>query len=113
MVRITGNRTNDAKWFILSTVGTTYYADSSTVPNRRAMVQIPPKLWYLSGDEIWKRIKDEIRGLNSLHGLADIPETGFDVNTCFGLGNLFAYCEFKHNDDTREVFSMYVEGVWS
>ena len=107
MVRITGNQTNSAQWFILlSSVGTTYCADSSTVPNRCAMVQIPPKLRYLSTDENWKSIKDEIRRLTH------IPEKGFAVKICFRHWNMFAICEFKHNDVTREVFSMYVEGFW-
>ena len=105
MVRITEKQKNSAKWFILlSSVGTTYSADSSTVPNRCAMVQLPPRLWYLSDREIWKPIKDEIRGL------ACIPEKGYDVEICFRHGNMYALCEFKHNDDTRKVFSMYFEG---
>ena len=59
-------------------------------------------------------MKDEIRGVYSMHGLADIPEEGFDVEICFCWhGIMFAICEFKYNDDTREVFSMYVEMLWS
>ena len=116
MVGITGNQTNSAKWFILlSSVGSKYCADWSTVPNRCAMVpQIPPRLRYLSREENWKSIKDEIRGLTNLHGLTYIPEKGYDVEICFGHGNgnMFAHCYFKHNDDTREVFSMCVEGFW-
>ena len=112
MVRIMGNRTNNAEWFLLlSSVGTTYCTDSSTVPNHYAMVQLPPKLWYLSKQENWKPVKDEIRGLTSLHGLAHI-ENGVGVEICFRHGNMYAICKFKHNDDTREVFSTYVEGFW-
>ena len=112
MVGITGNQTNSAKWFLLlGSVGTTYCAGSSTVPNHCAMVQIPPRLRYLPEKQNWRPIKDEIRGLTHLHGL-DISETGFDVEICFRQGNMFANCEFGHNDDTREVFSMYVEGFW-
>ena len=107
-----GNRTNNAKWFLLlSSVGTTYCTESSTVPNRFAIVQLPPKLWYLPEEDNWKRVKDEIRGLTSLHGLAHI-EKGFTVKICFRPGIMYAICEFKHNDDTREVFSTYVEGFW-
>lgn len=111
MVGITGNRVNNAEWFILlSSVGTIYRADSSTVSNRCATVQIPPKLRYLSDDQKWKHIKDEIRQLISLHGLAGIPES-YKVTTYFGDdGNLYASCVFKNIDDAREVFSMYVEG---
>ena len=111
MVRITGNQRNTPKWFILlSSVGTTSCADSSTVPNRCAMVQIPPRLRYISGKQNWIPIKDEIRGLTHLHGLANIPEK---VEICFDRhGNMFAICVFKHSDDAREVFSMYVEGFW-
>lgn len=107
MVGVAGNQTNSAQWFILlRLVGTTYCADSSTVPNCCAKGQIPPKLRCRPTDQYWMPIKDEIRGLTH------IPEKGFSVKTCFGYGCLFALCYFIHNDVTREVFSMYVEGFW-
>ena len=76
------------------------------------MVQLPPRLWYLPTKQNWIPIKDEIRRLTNLHGLADIPEKGYDVEICFRYGNMFAICYFKHNDDTRKVFSMYIGGFW-
>ena len=109
MVGTPGDQTNIGRLFILlNSVGITYCADPSNVTDRSSMAKIPPKLRYLSSKQNWRLIKDEIRSLTHMHGL-DIPEKGYDVNICFRHGELFAICQFKHNDDTREVFSMYID----
>ena len=73
------------------------------------MIQLPPKLRELSAERIWRPVRDEIRRLACMHKLADIPVR---VEICFGHGDLFATCEFKHRDDARELFSVYLEGLW-
>ena len=107
MVGTTEDPTNSAKLYILlSSVGTTYCSASTTIADHCAVVQIPPKLRYLSMKQNWKLIKDEIRSLTYTYGLTHISD--YDVDICYSQdGNMFAICKFKHNDDTREVFSTY------
>lgn len=111
MGRTRRNQTNSASASILlRSVSIVYHSDSNAFTDLCAMVQLPPRLRCLPGEENWKPVKDEIRGVALIHGLADIPDEALDVAVCDGHGSLFANCQFTNKDDAREVFSMCIGG---
>lgn len=111
MGRTQRNQTNSASLSILlRSVSIVYHSNSNAVTDPCAMVQLPPRLRWLSGQENWKPVKDEIRRVADMHGLADISNEALDVAVCDGHGSLYANCQFTNREDAREVFSMCIGG---
>ena len=63
----------------------------------------------LSEDQNWKPIRDEVRRLAHIHGLAEIPERNFSVRIYVKHAN--AGCEFKEESDARDLFGMLIENL--
>ena len=74
------------------------------------MGQIPQEFRYLSKDQRWKPIKDEIRSLACDHGLTHMPDNAFKIDIWVDHEPLSACCDFKERADALEIFGMYVEG---
>ena len=81
---------------------------TETIIDSSAMVQIPPYQRY-DPLEHWKPIKDEIRWLTSNYGLSEINDNAFKVDTCVGVGDLYAVCEFRNENNARQMFRMYIQ----
>ena len=75
------------------------------------MDQVPQRLRYLSRNEGWKPIKDEIRRLAYENGLAGLRDT-YKIIIYVDHEPLCAACsfDFDKRDDARKIYGMCIKG---